>query len=272
MKNVINNLLRDLYHKIPPEIIDISFRNLREQSRTTTDAVIRQYIIEDIVLVNCNLYAGKKKKIILYQDMGKRINDDTFQAAMSGSYGVYTVPPEAREFRSINAVLDIAYPTTMALYGSFPNEVSLGRSVANSVDEALSSFTRTPAFLTPTPMLIDGDAGIIQLSPPAAIHIDWVLSCMLSYDKEFTNLSLNMFNSLKKMVEHATKAFIYNSMSVKINQGYLQGGLQLESIKSIIESYADANEKFGESLDKFRGAATFSPETFRDMMSLMVGS
>jgi len=271
MKNVINQLLRDLYFKIPPEVLSISFQRLRDENQLTNDAVIKEYIIEDHVLANCNLYAGKPKKIVLYEQYGKNIQDNTFAAVMSGNYGIYQIPPEARENRIISAVLDIAYPTTMALYGTFPNEISLGRSVANSVDEVLTSFTGAPIYLTPTPVLIDGESGIVGLSPPAALPVDWILSCMLGYDKDFSNISANMLASLKSMTEHATKSYIYNEMYVKINQGFLQGGLQLESIKGIIESYSDSKEKFEEALMKFRGAAVFSPEVFRDMLSMMIG-
>ena len=273
MKNTISNLLRNLYYiKIPPEILDIGFAELRKKNNSTTDAIIREYIIVDLVLVKCNLYAGKVKKIVLYENYGMHVNDDTFEASMSGNYGMYRIPPEARENRPLSALLDIGYPTTMALYGTFPNEISVGRSVANSADEALASFTETPIYMTPAPMLIDGDAGIISLQPPAALHIDWILSCMLTYDKDFSNLSLNMLPSLQNMVEFATKAYIYNTMIVKINQGYLQGGQSLDAIKEIISSYADAGERFDEALRKFRGAATFSTENFRNMLSMMLGS
>lgn len=272
MKNTINQLIRNLYYKIPPEILNEGFRRLRNETNRTLDALIKEYIIIDIVLMNCNLYAGKTKKIVLNERYGKSINDTTFQAAMSGNFGAYQIPPEARENRAITAVLDIAYPTTMALFGSFPNEVAGGRSVANGIDEALASFTHGPTYITPSVMLIDGDAGIIQLAPPAALHIDWILSCMLAYDKEFTNISPNMLTSLKNMTEWATKGFIYNNLYIQINQGYLQGGLQLEAIKSTIESYQDANEKFDQALLKFRGAATFTPESLREFCSLMCGS
>jgi hypothetical protein len=272
MKNVINNLLKDLYRKVPMEILNEAFYRLRKESNRSLDALIKEYIIVDVVLSNCNLYAGKVKNIVLYQQYGKDIDDTMLHAAMSGNYGVYAIPPEARENRPIVAVLDVAYPTTMAIYGTFPNIGVTGRSVANGIDEMLSSFTHEPAYVTPTPMLIDGDAGIIQLSPPASLHVDWILSCMLAYDKEFTNISLNMLNPLKNMVEYAAKSFIYNELIIKINQGYLQSGLQLESVRSMIESYADANEKFDEALRKFRGASTFSQDALRNMLSLMIGS
>ena len=270
MKNVINILIRNLYFKVPPEIVDVAFRDKRAQSHITNDAAIKELIIEDRVLVGCNQFAGKPKKIVLYESYGKNMEDTTFQSAMSGSYGIYAIPASVRENRPITAVLDIAYPTTMAVYGTFPNQIAAGRSVANSVDEVLTSFTDTPVYITPTPTLLDGDQGIVALAPPAALHVDWVMSCLLGYDKDFSNISPNLLESLKSMTEFATKSFIYNNLFVKINQGYLQGGQQLEAIKNIIESYADSEEKFDAALLRFRGASVFAPEVLRDYISLML--
>ena len=273
MKNAINAILKHIYYRIPQQILIETFRPHMEQTRRTLDAVIKEIVIVDYVLFSCNLYAGKTKKIILEQRFAKRINDNVLYGSVIGEHsGVYAIPPEYRENRAITAVLDIAFPTTMAFYGNYPNIDVTGRSVANGAEEALSSFTHTPAYVTPTPILLDGDAGLIQLSPPVALHVDWVLSCMLAYDKNLINVSPNILILLKNMSEYATKAYIYNELYIKINQGYLQGGLQLESIRSIVESYADAHEKFEEFLLKFRGAANFSNTEFKDFISLLIGS
>lgn len=273
MNNVINVLLKDLYFKIPQPILMEGFADDIKQSNRVLDVIIKEKIIIDIVLSNCNLYAGKTKKIVLEERYSKGLSDVLLRNVfVGGEASVYAIPPEARENRPITAVLDVAFPTTMGLYGSVYDGSVSGRTVANGIDEALSSFTHTPAYITPSPILLNGEAGIIQLSPPSSLHVDWILSCLLAYDENFSNISLNMINTLKKMVEYATKAYIYNALWIKINQGFLQGGLQLESIRNIIEGYADSHEKFDEMVLKFRGASTFSHENLKDLLSLMIGS
>lgn len=268
MKNVINELLKDVYRKIPNEILREAFYEELKTSRSL-DAIVKELIISDIVLANCNLYSGKMKKITISQDYMKNIDDKLFIGSFLGNYGVYAIPPHVRENRPIVAITGITYPTSLAPFGTYPEIGVAGRSVVNGMDEMLESFTHSPAYIAPSAFIIDGDAGIIQLTPPSSIHIDWIMSCFLSFDKEFSNIGLNMINPLKKMVEYAAKSFIYNRMIIKINQGYLTGGFQLESIKNIIESYQDAEERFEEALMKFRGSSMFSPENFRDTLSLM---
>lgn len=272
MNNTINAMLRHVYNRIPEEILLEGFRQMMQETHRTLDAVVKESIIIDIVLHNCNLYAGKTKKIVLYQDYVKNAVDTMLFTVMGGDYGIYQIPPEARENRPISAVLDLAYPTTMAFYGAYPNIDVTGRSVTNAADEVLASATRSPMYVSPTPMLIDGQAGIIQMSPPAAVHIDWILSCMLAYDKNLTNISPNIMNHLKYLTEYAAKSYIYNKLIVKVNQGFISQGMQLEAIRSIIESYADAYDRFEEYLLKFRGASNFSTDIFRDFISLLVGS
>lgn len=271
MRNVINTLIRDLYRKIPEEILREAFFVELKTGRTL-DSIIREKIIIAIVLNKCNLYAGKMAMIPLQLDYAKSTMEDSIGiTSLSGNFGVYVIPPEARENRPIVAILETSYPTTMGLYGTYPNIGTTGRSVASGIDQMLSSFTREPLMITPTAVLLDGDSGVIQLSPPGGVHVDWILSCMLAFDNEFSNIALNLIKPLNDMVEYAAKAYIYNKLIIRINQGYLQGGLQLESIRSIIESYADAEERFSESLMKMRGASMFSPETFRGFLSLMIG-
>lgn len=270
MKNVIGNIIHDVYRKIPNEILKEAFFEELKTTRTL-DSIIQEKIITGVVLPNCNLYAGKMAKIILRESYQKNLVDDVAILNIGNGYGVYAIPPEQRENRPIVAILDVSYPTTLALYGSFPNIGVSGRSVTNGFDQMLGSFTHEPAWIAPTAIIIDGDSGIIQLSPPASLHVDWMLSCMLAFDNEFSNIGLNMVNPLKTLTEHATKSYIYNKLIIRMNQGYLMGGLQLESIRSIIESYADAEEKFNEALLKFRGSAMFSPENAAALFSIMIG-
>lgn len=272
MKNIVLELIQDLYRKIPNEILREAFFEELKSTRTL-DAILKEKVIIGIVLPNCNLYAGKMKMITLYESYGKRIEDDNlYTTAIGGSFGIYHIPLEVREGRPISAILDVSYPTMMSLFGSYPNVGIVGRSVTNGFDQMLSSFTHEPAYIAPSGIVLDSDAGLIQLSPPASIHVDWMVSCMLSFDNEFSNIGLNMVNPLKRLTELAAKGLIYNRLIIKLNQGYIQGGLQLESIKGIIDSYEGANELFDEALLKFRSSALFIPENLRGMISIMVGS
>lgn len=269
MKNTINNILRHLYGLIPKEILELTFEP--QKNNRTLDSMIKEIIIVDKVLYHCNLFHGKSTKIALKEDYLKNIDDSTIFSPTPGDYSVYRIPPEAREYRAITVVIDLAYPSSLALNSSYPYSFLSGRSVANGIDEALSSFTHTPSFISPTPILLDGDQGIIRLTPPMSMHTDWILSCYLAHDKDFTNIGTNMIMPISDMTVYGCQAYIYNHMIVKLNQGYLQGGLQLEAVKNIIEGYADSYEKFETALTRYRGASVYSKESLIDFLSLVMG-
>jgi hypothetical protein len=252
------------------EILNEAFRPSVEGR--TLDALVKEKIIIDHVLQRCNLYTGKTKKILIKYSYLKHAVDDALRYNLGSANTIYVIPPEARENRAITVVLDLANVNSMAFGDIRTGGMFMSRTVENRASELLSSFTRKPVCLAPTPILINGEAGIIRVHPPMALHNDWVLSCMLAYDKDFTNMSTNMIQPLQKLVLYATQAYIYNKLIVRMNQGYLQGGLQLDAIREIVVSYAEANEKFEEAFMQFRGASMFDKDVMLDMISLMMGS
>jgi len=267
VKNIINILLRKLYNQIPKEVLELAL-NPSEYNRTL-DALVKEEIIVGIVLVDCNLYAGRPTKITLKETMLKTIDEES-DYSIVGDHSIYYIPPEFRENRDITVVLDMAYPAILSLPNAYPYNQVYGRSVLNAADDALSSMTHQPMYMTPEPILMGNNT--IALNPPMTRHVDWILSCMLSYDKDFTNVSSNLIKPLEKMVIYGAQVFIYNKLRIKVQQGFLEGGAQLEPIKEIVESYSDAQEKFDEAFKKFRGASVFEKQTLVDLLSLCIGS
>jgi hypothetical protein len=269
MKNTINLLLRYIYANIPAEILNEAFLPTRENR--SLDVLIKEKVIIDYVLQQCNIYAGRTKKIRLLESYVMRLDDPDTSDFLVGRYSVYKIPPEARENRAINAILDVSYPSHVShLISSVDSNFISGKSVASSASTLLSSFTRVPSPVTPTATLIDGHAGIIRLDPPMSATSEWLLSCMLEYDRNFSNIGLNLIPQLQKMTLHATKAYIYNELVVKLSHGRIVSGSLLEAITSVTDQYIDSEEKFQEALMKFRGASMFSKESLSELISLMM--
>lgn len=266
MQNVINILIRKLYHRIPTPVLEEAFRPTYHNR--TLDALIKERIIVDTVLTDCNLYAGKTKKIPLSIDYIKRVEDAGSSRYISSDYSVYYIPPEARENRDITVVLDLAYPSELTMTNMYPGQFLSGRSVANVADQALGNATQTPQYLTPTPILMGNN--IVRLEPPSSLYTDYVLSCMLAFDKDFTNISTNMVNPIFKCVLYATQMFIYNELLIRMNQGFRQGGAPLASIVDIVNTYEGAEERYDESMKTLRGASMFDKSTMIQMINLMI--
>ncbi len=251
MIDVINRLLKELYLKIPNEVLMLAFEPDKELR--SLDAVIKEKVIVDHVLSNCNLYSGRPKRISLQESWLKDIKDHENYIAVTGDYCIFQVPEEAREYRDIVAVVDVSYPTVMAFSTPFPMQQLEGNSVASGVDDALSSMTRTPTNVTPSAVVMGNN--VIKLDPPMATWIEWSMLCWLALDEDFSNISPNMIKPLSKMTLYACQMYIYNKMNIRLNQGMLVGGQNLEAIKRVVDRYEDAEDKFDEALMKLRGAS-----------------
>jgi len=264
MNDAILYILKQIYLKIPKEILIEAFQPQME----SLDFIIKRDIIVDIVLRSCNLFAGKITKIKLNDKYSIDMRSDDYPFPLhDGRYSVYKIPPEVRSNRDIIAVLDITYPLgQFSEYGYSPDIGS--NTIKTLTNEVMTSNTNSPQYLTPTPILLNDN--MIRLEPPQAFHVDWIISCMLKYDENFNNVYPNVFKPLAELGVNACKMYIYNKLYIRINQGYLSGGRQLEAIKDIISDYRDSEEKFNEALKKFRGAATFDKDNLIDMISLMV--
>lgn len=266
MINVIDLLLKNLYIKIPNEILTLAFKD----EGLSLDSVIKEQVITDVVLLQSNLYSGRPKRITLLAEYAKDLTEPTRMAMIAGDYSVYQIPEEAREYRDINAVIDISYPVLMAFQGQYPyTQPSGNRSVMSSADDALTSLTRSPGTVTPQAVLMGNN--IIKLMHPMAAHVDWSCLVWLALDENLTNVSPNMIKPLQQMTLYACQMVIHNKLAIRLNQGMLVGGQTLEAVKEIVDKYEDAEERFEEALMKMRGASVMQPNQLPHLLASIIG-
>ena len=264
MENSIDYLLKEIYLKIPTEILFETFR----PAGVTLDSVIKEDVIVDVVLRKCNLYSGKLAKITLRSEYAIKIDvPDISFGPTSGR--VYKIPPEVREYRDISHAITLSLPHSYYHnisynYGTFESSKSMC-SVTSQVLGSNLGYENQPVI--PIPILLNDN--IIKLEPTFNSSVEYVLSCLLKYDSNFTNISPNSLKYLADLCVLATKALIYIKLIIPIENNYLVGGQNLGKFKEIVDSYQDANEKFDEVLEKFRGSTVFDKETFLGFVSLM---
>lgn len=77
-------------------------------------------------------------------------------------------------------------------------------------------------------------------------------------DKNLNNISSNMYDKFANMCLLATKAYIYNTLIIPLNEGKLSGGQDLSTYTSIVESYSSALEDYKNTRENGWGVALFS--------------
>lgn len=279
MNSPISVALRNIYHNIPTEILEITFHTDKQNVRSL-DACICDKVIHGRVLPDCNIVAGQYREILLSPSWAShaRVDNHAHTALPLYMYTIYTVPPEAREHRPIVHVLPPLKPqfgSLNALGGIYANyaQNSIPMSSAGSLaDTALDSMTANQAMQAPIPILLDGSK--IKVTPPVmslAINVPWYLRCRVAYDNEFTNLSADAIMPLSKLILVATKAYIFKELSIKIDVGATLEGHQIGRIREIVDDYANTQEQYAELLDEFHGGAVImDPQTEANMIYWML--
>ncbi len=259
MINAIRHMLSKIHMQIPPEILELAFET--KGGRKSIDEVITEKIIEDQLIPDCSAIAGQWKEIVLDPKWVIQSSVDLTNTLTTVPYAIYEVPDYAREYRRIVSVLELSLPfgtsSSMAMVGSMSLDCQYSGVTAGSIGEqAINGVTGVQNFRLPDPLLIAYNK--IKLTPMNLSLLSafaLVLRCRLEYDKEFTNLTPDAVIELSELAVAATKAYIYNQMSVKIDMGVMKSGQEIGKIREIIDSYADQIDRYNVLRDEFHGSA-----------------
>lgn len=269
MHDPIRHAIEHIFYHIPKEILIETFIPKHVQNPNAIDFYIERNVITK-VLNDCNLGAGKIKKIVLTTDY---LEDTTipmpYSILSAATIGVYRIPPEMREYRDISSVIEIGYPYSAAGFTNlnYPAVRSDGQTAMGKGRDMLSSHSWANTNNPPRPILLSGD--LIRLDPPQFNHIDYLLTCILKFDKNFTNLNVNAIMPLSELILCATKIFIFNHLVLKIDQARISGGQELGRFREIVDEYANEHERYPELLLAFRGGDTLDTEKLGELISGM---
>ena len=261
--------LTRIRHNIPEEILEVAFAteedNLLERGQIPLLEKIKKTVIRDRLMVDCNLFGGTSTKIPLVLEYHERTAGFWKGGVYTSPlYCIYRIPPEARNGLPIVAVNGLSLnPGT----GNFSSGWG-GASISGIGGEILSSRTFANEPVYPIPKLLAGD--LIKLQPGQMSHMDFVLSCKLSHDPDFSNMGASAINVFAELALCAVKAYIYNKLKIKIDKAFISGGSEITSFKEIVDGYAEENTRYLELLDEYFGASCLEHETLMSLALFMV--
>lgn len=260
MLSPLQRAFSDIFATIPQVILQAAFNPTARADISLDTAILNQVIIprvKDAVSVR----GGRVTEIVLYQDWAHFTpSPSQFALGAGGTYSTFVIPPEARENRDISNILGIQLLSSMSSgtnHSQFNNVMARGVSVASLGMQAIRAQTAANVVSLPTPELRDGNT--IVLNPPQNNFIPWVITVRLCYDDAFSNMPAPLLEPFSKVVLCAVKAYIYTQLYLRIENNMVLRGAEIGAIKTIVDSYADANEKYEEALVSMGGAEIFDP-------------
>jgi hypothetical protein len=263
--NAIQKALSDVKNRIPRQILERAFIKAGAlggiHTPVSLDYRIREEVINERVIPDCNLVGGTETTIPLYNVVPKHI--DTYNT-------VYRIPKSMTQGRTISKVLHLSFGQNGVIGYTNPQQFK-GSALMDAGDGLVAAHLPIPMTSTAYVSLIGENTVLVRdtMRLPGMLF----LRCVLEADSEFSHLKPQSIPAFSKLVEYATKAYIYNKLVIEIDQAELSGGVSLGRFKEIIDGYADANELYEQYFNEvWQKVALFNdPEAFKRHLKLISG-
>lgn len=270
----VSNAIRKLKLAIPKEILSEAFSPRRydatRQARYrdtamigSLDAQIRKQVIDGQVSPDVNLCSGVETTVPL--TTADREYLDSWNI-------VYRIPKSVTGGRTITAAYEVVYGVGFSNQGFF-SPLQAGASPLISAGQRILNATMGSGSVSTHYVSIIGENTIL-VNDVTQLQGSAYLRCMLTHEPNFANLKPAYYSAFAELVVLATKAFVYNELVIKLDEGENKAGQTLGRFREILDGYADSYQLYSEYLDeKWPKLATMnSTETSRAIYRAIVGS
>ena len=259
MNNPIEIALVKIHSNIPEEILSYAFQKRNNHEEVyPLDEMILTKVIRYRVIKDMNIDGGKFKEILLrreYLEVMDRDFDDFYMH--TGKWSLYRIPADVREDLPIAEVMNLKFRGVYAGYLPNTNGWTGGANINTLANGVLDAHTFASSPPRPNVELLSGD--LVRLWPSQHSNIMWAMNVRLCYDENVTNLNTSAIEPFAMLCLYAVQAYIYNTLVITVDKAFIQGGYQIGVFKSILDSYADANQKYEEQLTQVAGATFLDP-------------
>ena len=270
--NPVEKAIAEAKYTIPPPILLRAFAPVQTLGRInglSVDSIIRDKVIYDRVMVDCNLVGGTQLDVPL-----TGIQPQHVRLPAGGAYNfalVFEIPPELTQQRMITKVLWINNSVS-PVYGAYSFAGYNGSALTKSAMGVMQSQAPIPNQSTARVDLINPRT-ILVYDTNLWVY-DAVARIMVENDHDMSTLPPTSYHHFSKLCELAIKAYIYNTLVMQINTAEIDGGQELAKFKEIVDSYADANELYQNyRSNEWKEVAAYSdPITARDFARMPFGA
>lgn len=270
MTNALEIALVKIHSSIPPEILEYAFANRELRNEVVSiDDMILQKVIRYRVLKDMNTEGGKFKEILLrhsYMEPLYRDYDDNMMH--TGRWSVYRIPPEIREGRPIVEVMSLKFRGAYAGFQPYSTGYIGGANITTIAQGVLDAHTFQTSPPIPNVELLAGD--LVRLTPSQHHGTLWAMNCRLAYDECLTNLNTSAVQPFAELCVLAVQAYIFNNTTIMLDKAYIMNGYQVGQFKTIIDSYAEANEKYKEAFNTLSAAMLLDPSRIQSILPYLV--
>lgn len=260
--DIITYALNRVKRSIPPKVLKLAFTGEATyfQIQTSMDKQIEDLVIKQHVLVDCNLINGMSTQVSL----GK-CKRDTYVDLDETESTIITIPPNLISNKKVIAINSITqgYSNQLESYDRGNIIDVVGRMLPNTATE--------PILITNVRLLSNN---VLLVNEPIDIFLDGLIDVELENDANMGNMPKQTHIAFSKLVVLAVKAYIYNELSIDIEEGSLYFGHEVSGYSNAVSKYEGSQEEYDTYLDEEWPKISFSSDVnkMEDFISGLVGS
>lgn len=249
--------LNDIRRRIPAQILDMGLSqgnsvspNLRWVKRNkieSLDARLITEILEDIVNVDCNLKGATQITIDLAGVPFDQVN---------GTDHIYYIPYDKTNGLRIVSVQSLNYMKYNDQIRN--NSTGHGGNMLLSAGMDMYNSSKTIPVTSTSNCTVMGNNVILCRDSVSHVSASMSMTVTLENAEAMANLNRGAYKHYAKLAELATKAYIYNKLSITLDKGALHAGMDLGKIREIIDSYSDAQDMYDEYYEENWGKVAFT--------------
>ncbi len=243
MLTPLDHAINRIKLNIPKEILEKTFIESNQRFRAyrsavSVDSLIRQKVIREIVMTDCNLIGANEIQVPVLKSWCQLIDSNNI---------IVRVPKTHTQNRTITEVLNATYlPQSGYLmpYGTIQavSDMTLAQNkLLNSV--------RNPTISGTVDTEVVGE-NVIAIVGAGTIPNNLFLTVMVEYDESMSSLNRAAYGVFAQLCLLATKAYIWTNRIVMMDKAEVDGGYTLNRYTSIVEGYEDAYEQYTEYFDE----------------------
>lgn len=262
---------------IPKPILGMMFlsRYAREYyTLDTLESKIREEIIDQRIIVDCNLVHGVNMTIPLAKC-----------EKLTGNYysSTWRVPKELTQGKRIVSVLEVTaasgtvitadasmsatstgmYTATMANYTTMGAVMGAARQMQRSV-MPIQMVSNALVYLV-------GD-NTIMIKDSVIIPATMMLRVIVENDENMNHIQPAYYLTFYEIVLSATKSYIYNNLVLEQDNVFIMSGGELNKFKDIVDNYADAEQLYTEQIESwYKSMILNDPESQRQHYQMTSG-
>jgi len=238
----INTAIRWIKREIAPEVLDIRYMDLPRKAGinvTSLDRQIEAVTIIPQILPDCNLVGGSELTIDLAQCSMSLIAYNP-----TANYLVINVPYEVTGYREIMSALSLNF---LAFYST--NSVSTYQTnpALRMAEAAMDGVDSNYGVISSSRLEIIGPNTIL-VHENLVTGISGYLRVKVEHREGLEDINPRYHVNFAELCVLGVKADIYTNLKVRLNEGYVYGGHELNSITDIVNSFEGAIEEYKEYL------------------------